>query len=109
MNDNAKQPNLRPRTLDRQDVALEDEWGQIYDVGRIDDLNVRVSSNPAEIRFSPKLANGGVDWDEPMYLNSGGSHGWSDGVLSGFGQFQLRRAAPGSASVVNIKAICKGR
>lgn len=103
-----EQPQARAQTFDRQGVALNAEWGEIYDVGRIDELYIEVATNPAQIRVSPKLANGGVDWQPPMHLSSGGVHGFSDGALSAFGLFQLRRATSGSASSVNLKAICRG-
>lgn len=98
----------RPRTLDRQSVVLDDDWGQIYDIDRIDELYISVATNPAQVRVSQKLENGGADWEEPMHLASGGTHTFTDGALAGFGLFQLRRATTGSASTVNIKAICGG-
>ena len=100
--------NVQPKTLDRQGIVLADDWGDIYDVGRIDELAIGVVTNPAQVRVSPKLPGGGADFQEPMYLPSGGTTSFDNGALSGFGLFQFRRATPGSASTVNFKAICKG-
>ena len=98
----------RARTIDRQSVALDDEWGDVYDLGRIDDLAVYVQTNPAQVRFSPKLPNGGVDWEEPVTLRSGGTTTFDQGTASGFGLFQLRRATAGSASTVSFTGFCRG-
>lgn len=102
-------PTPTPKILARDDVVLDDEPGTIYDVGRIDVLTIRVVGNPAAVRYSPKLPNGGQDWSEWETCQAGGTTVNENGELAGFGLFQLRRATAGSASTVTIRARCTGK
>lgn len=98
----------RPDYVTRSAQALADDWGSVYRLDRIDSVSVRVQTNPAQIRFAADDGTPALDWRDPIDLQAGGWTEIGDGVLQGFSYFQLKRQTPGSASVVDIAAFCKG-
>lgn len=98
----------RPDYVSRDNIALEDNWGSVYKLDRIDSVSVRVQTNAAQIRFAANDGTPALDWRDPVDLQAGGWSEIGDGVLRGFSYFQLRRQTAGSASVVDLRAFCTG-